>query len=138
MQHASEATFATGDPLARLVRDLGEHVGLPQLTVSGSGACAIRFDDLITVNLKRSDVDASQLWLFSDLGTPAAGEAMHAALLRGNLFQDTVLSLTDDEPARVVISRALTWRSLNAPQLADQMAAFIDAAENWLNVLARP
>jgi hypothetical protein len=63
---------------------------------------------------------------------------MHAALLRGNLFQETVLSLTDDEPARVVITRALTWRSLNAPQLADQIATFIDAAESWLHVLARP
>ena len=87
--------------LTLLIYEPGDRMGLGDLALDADGGCALRFDGRSIVNMQYRANDDS-LRFYCDLGVPARGPAVHADLLRGNLFWRTTfgatLSLSGDEP----------------------------------------
>jgi Tir chaperone protein (CesT) family len=130
----------TIDPtLQLLITELGQTMGLGDLTLDADGACAFRFDGRSVVNVQyRADTDA--LWLYADLGVPASGPKIYADLLRGNLFWratlGATLSLSGDEPPHVVLALPTAWRGASGIELAKRLETFLNTAEDWQALIA--
>lgn len=130
------------DPgVALLIGELGQRMGLSGLALNAGGTCAVSFDGRSLVNIQyRPDTEA--LWLFADLGAPAAGEAIYGDLLRGNFFWRTTfgatLSLSGDDPAHVVLALPVVWRGLDGARLAQTLEVFLNTLEDWAELIAQP
>lgn len=125
--------------LAALVSELGGRIGLPSLALDETGACALAFDGRAQVNFQyRPEREA--LWLFADLGAPAAGPDVYEALLRGNYFWKSTLgatlSLSGDEPAHVILTLPVAWRGMDGRRLATVLETFVNTMEDWGQVIA--
>lgn len=128
------------DPALRmLIDELGSRMGLDGLALDDDGATSLRFDGRTIVNLQYRPSE-EVLLLYTDLGAPAAGEALYGDLLRGNLFWRSTLgatlSLSGDEPPHVILASTVAWRGLDGPRLAARMETFIATAEDWGEVVA--
>lgn len=126
--------------LAALVAELGGQIGLPSLALDASGACALAFDGKPQVNFQyRPERDA--LWLFADLGAPAAGADIYEVLLRGNYFWRSTLgatlSLSGDEPAHVILTLPVAWRGMDGRRLTTVLETFVNTMEDWGEVIAQ-
>ena len=132
------------DPALRLlVADLGRHVELGELQLDENGACGLAVDGRFVVGLLcPADGEGDDLVLHANLGTPAAGPAAYATLLRGNLLWHATLgatlSLTHEEPPQVVMALPVPWRGLDAGGLAGRLEQFIDTADDWRELIDTP
>ena len=128
------------DPSTTLLAEFAQRLGLPDLAFNEDGFCSVSVDGLVIE--MRDDQSSGHCLLFSDLGPPAAGEAIYLTLLQANLFWRTTsgatLSLTDDEPPHVVMAYAVEWRSLDGSRLEEMFERFVQAVEDWQELLARP
>ena len=124
-----------------LISELGQRMGLSGLALNAGGTCALSFDGRSQVNIQyRPDADA--LWLYADLGVPVAGEAIYGELLRGNYFWRTTfgatLSLSGDDPARVVLAQPIAWHGIDGTRLAEILDLFLKTQEDWAELIAQP
>jgi len=122
--------------LQAMIAELGARMGLHSLRLDDDGACALKFDGRLRVDIQYRP-ESEALIFYSDLGPPAAGEAFYLRILRANLFwretYGTTLSLSDDNPAHVVIAKIMDWRSLDSVSLREAIETFVDAVEEWAN-----
>lgn len=122
--------------LQSMISELGARMGLHGLRLDDDGACALKFDGRFRVDIQYRP-ESETIIFYSDLGAPAAGEAFYLRILRANLFwretYGTTLSLSDDNPAHVVIAKIVDWRSLDSVSLRETIEAFVDAVEEWAN-----
>jgi hypothetical protein len=128
------------EALGNLVSELSRRLQLPGLSFDASGACAVRFDSRTNVTLHLDPADPEALWMLADLGAPAPSLELYATLLRGNLlWQATLgatLSLAEDEPDHVILSRAISWRSMDCAQLWVRLETFVNTCEDWAKLIA--
>ena len=130
------------DPAARkLLDDFAQVLGLDALVFDEENAVSISVDDTIVLDLQLLD-ESEDLLLFTDFGPPENGPDTYPMLLKANLFwratQGATFSITDDEPAHVVLTTALSWRHLDAEQLVFAFERFVHTVEDWREVLDQP
>jgi hypothetical protein len=130
----------TIDPALKiLLEELGQCLSLGEVALDAEGGCALRFGEKATVNLQYRPAE-EEFYFYSDLGAPPASVALYQDLLAANLFwQGTAgatLSLSDDDPAHVVIAQAFGWRGRTGAELARAIDAFANMAQDWSEILA--
>jgi hypothetical protein len=112
---------------------------LNDLDLDDNGFCALRFDERLVVHIQHLARE-DQLLLYADLGPPALGAALYADLLRGNLFWratlGATLSLSEDEPAHVVIAQKLAWQPLDEAALEQHLERFVNIVEDWQGMVS--
>lgn len=118
--------------------EFGAAIGIADLAFDEDGAAALSFDGLPAVQFQyRPDRDT--LWLFADLGEPAAGPAIYEVLLKGNFFwtstRGATLGLSDEEPGHVVLAQAVPWAGLDGPALSRAVETFVDTIRDWREIV---
>lgn len=132
--------MANDSGLQELLNRFGVAIGLDGLALDEEGLCALRFSGTITVEMSAR---ADQLLIYADLGPVPDGaeETLYPALLQANLFWQSThgatLSITDDAPPRVVLACLCAWAHHTAVQFEQLMEQFVDAAEQWMQRIAR-
>ena len=129
------------DPtLQQLITAFGEILQMSGLVLDEDGFCGLQFDSIIPVNIQL-DVSNNTLVLFADLGL-LPEERKHAladAMLRANRFwratSGATLSLTDDQPAAVILALPLVWERLSAVELSLSVERFVNTAGDWIKIL---
>ncbi len=129
----------TIDPaLQALIGELGQQMGLGDLSLDEQGFCALRFDEKLVINLQYW-ADDEQLLLFADLGPSAIGVQLYSNLLRANLFWratlGATLSLSEDDPPHVILALQQPWQPLDAAQLNASLERFVNTVEDWSEVV---
>lgn len=131
---------AAVDPrLQDLIGAFGRTLGMPALALDADGFCRLTFDGTLEVNFQADE--GGRLMLYSPVGAVAEGrrDEVFEAMLRANLFwQGTrggTLSVEGDPP-RAVLVVLCDWQSLAAPQLAEGVQRFVEAAEDWAGLVA--
>lgn len=124
--------------LQTLLNDLGQHMGLSELTLDEEGFTALRFDADLVINLQYV-VDSEALLLYADLGPAASGAALYPTLLRANLFWratlGATLSLSGTEPPHVILAQEFPWQQLRMEELATRLESFVNTVEDWQAVI---
>ncbi|WP_050031287.1 type III secretion system chaperone [Verrucomicrobium sp. BvORR034] len=127
---------AISDDFKYLLTALAEQTGLDQLGLDENGACALQFDDRITVYLVELEKEAA-IRLVSDLGTPSPdveGAAFQRCLLEANWLgtgtHGATLSL-EPETGNVCLWRQASLAALNPVSFTDLVGQFVDTAEAW-------
>ena len=123
-------------PFQYLLNVLAEKTGLDYLEVNEEGACAVQFDEKVTVLLV--DVPAEgALRLVSDLGPVSEGldvAILHRTLLEANwLGSGTHGATLSIEPGthHVGLWRQVSLEGLSPVTFMDQLGKFVDVAEVW-------
>lgn len=122
-----------------LITELGEVAGISALALDEQGACALTFDDKISVNLRYQE-NEDHLWVYSIIGAPRTPDAVYRRLLQANLSgpiaRGVTFSLSGDEPPNVVLIRSMEWRGKRGVEVMREMSDFASVAEIWKNVVA--
>lgn len=123
-----------------LLAALAEQTGLDQLEIDENGACALQFDDRITVYLVENQEEGS-VRLVSDLGPPVeeVGQvALSHAMLEANwLGSGTHGATLSIEPgtSNVCLWRQAALATLNPVSFTELLGQFVDAAEGWMALI---
>lgn len=128
-----------GEQLNAILRELGEEVGVPDLSASEEGVCTLSVDDRWLLNLVvNPHTDSLIAWMLLGDVPGEERERFLTNLLRANLFwQKTrggTLSLLP-ETDTVVISRSSPLGSDNVvrvKQLLEDLIEFADEYQRWL------
>lgn len=119
-----------------LLAALAEQTGLDQLEIDENGACALQFDDRITVYLVENQEEGT-VRLVCDLGSPAeevGGGALCQAMLEANWLGAGTRSATlSIEPgtSNVCLWRQIALATLTPVSFTDLLGQFVDTAEGW-------
>lgn len=126
----------TSDPgLQLLLNQFAQSIGMPDLMLNEEGQCAVRFSGTITLEMS---ADEGRLLVYSDVGnvTPGTEDQLYPSLLQANLFwhstHGATLSITDDQPPRVILAAQYDWMHLTPVQFEAHIEHFVDTAEKWL------
>lgn len=125
--------------LQALLRELGQRMGLSQLSFDTDGGCALELDQRMIISLQYHEAN-NELWLYTDLGPILQRSlALCEKLLQANLFwQQTsgaTLSLSGDEPPHAVLARALHWMPMDETGVVAAVENFVNTVEGWQDQL---
>lgn len=123
----------------RLLKELGQVVGLPDLVPDKDNYCCLGFDDKIITHLQYNE-ENDVLMLFAQLGTIDEDKAVeiYPRILKANLFWQGTGGATigvDDETREVLMSYQIAMRLLDSAKFQELLEAFINTAELWINTL---
>ena len=123
-----------------LLAALAEQTGLDQLEIDENGACALQFDDRITVYLVEIEEEGS-VRLVSDLGPPveevgqvALSQAMLEANWLGSGTHGATLSI-EPGTSNVCLWRQVSLAALTPVSFTDLLGQFVDTAESWMALI---
>lgn len=123
-----------------LLASLAEQTGLDQLEIDENGACALQFDDRVTVYLVENEEEGT-VRLVSDLGPPddeVGGGALFQAMLEANwLGSGTHNATLSIEPGtrNVCLWQQAALTTLDPLSFTDLLGQFVDTAEGWTAII---
>lgn len=123
----------------QLLSELGQAVGLPDLSPDKDNYCCLGFDDKIITHLQYNE-ENEILMLFAQLGTIDEDKtvALYPRLLKANLFWQGTGGATigvDDETREVLMSYQTPMRLIDFTKFQELLEGFINTAELWINTL---
>ncbi|MGJ0508584.1 MAG: type III secretion system chaperone [Methylocystis sp.] len=125
--------------LRNLLAEIGQHFSFGELRLDEERGCALRFGGRTTVNLQYRDEDDA-FYLYAILGAPPPRLETYRDLLGANLFWEgtsgATLSLSNDDPPRVVLSQAFDWRGKTGAQFARTIETFAAVVGDWAEMLS--
>ena len=131
--------------LQKLLADFGNSIGMPDLALGEEAHCALRFDDIISVDLQLNP-DDNNLILFSELGPVPEDQLaiLSLAMLRANHFWKSTFGATlslsdewrDDGVHAAYLAQACVTEKLSAPQLSEIVERFVATAQAWVQLLS--
>ena len=129
------------NPLAYVIREFGEKIGIPQLAFDNRGFCQLAFDDRTVVQIQAND-EAGTCVLFSLVATLEHGDRLpvYESLLQANLFwsgTDGATLSVEPQTGSVFLARQLPQQVMDLPTFETLMESFVNIAEFWTDELAR-
>jgi Tir chaperone family protein CesT len=130
------------NPLAHVIREFGEKIGIPQLAFDDRGFCQLAFDDRTVVQIQAND-EAGTCVLFSLVATLEQSDRLpiYESLLQANLFWSGTDGATlgvEPQTGSVFLARQLPQQVMNLPTFETMMESFVSMVEFWAEELARP
>jgi Tir chaperone protein (CesT) family len=119
-----------------LIKQLGDSLGIPELTLDNKLACLLVFDRSIPVNIAVDAGDTS-LVLMSYLG-PATSSAANDMLAANYLWRATkgaTLALDASHKGAILLLK-MPLATLSFDQFRSQLNGFVDTAATWQKSLA--
>lgn len=123
----------------RLVKDLGQNVGLPELSPDEDDYCCLGFDDKIIVHLQYSR-ENDMLMMFCQIGTVEKHfyDVIFPRILKANMFWQGTGGATlgaDAETGEVLMAYQMSVQFMEYPKFQELLEGFINTAELWINTL---
>jgi hypothetical protein len=123
----------------QLVKEFGDGIGLPDLTLDENGYCCLFFDE-IGVNIEL-DETGERLFLYVNVGDLPSEKnpALYEMLLEANLMFSRTGGATlgiDKENALVALACTIPLLGLDKRTFERRLESFIAMAENWQGKIA--
>ncbi len=119
----------------KLLKDLGNNVGLPELSANSQGLCSLRFDDRLTIDLEYNE-DREVFIISSLIGMirPNQKEKFYSEFLEANLLWVGTSGATlgvDPETLTVFICYQEPLAGMEFSRFQNLIKEFSDAALFW-------
>lgn len=123
----------------KLLTDLGQSVGLPDLAADDDDYCCLGFDDKIVTHLQYNE-ENDVLMMFAQLGIIDEDKQadMYPRILKANLFWQGTGGATigiDDETREVLMCYQTSMNHLDFQKFQELLEGFINTSELWINTL---
>lgn len=123
----------------KILKELGQSVGLPDLKADSDNHCCLSFDDKIITHIQYND-DNKVVILFTQLGSidPEKQASLYPRLLKANLFWQGTGGATlsvDDDNNEAILANQLPIATLDSSKFQEYLENFINTAELWINTI---
>jgi len=124
----------------QLLSDLGDFMGLADLSLDEDGACQLVFDDITNIDFNHDDQGEGSLIMHTVVGTvpPERKKETCITLLAGNyLGLETNGATLAIEPAtsEIVLSTRMSGSHHDADSLSEVLTSFVRTARDWASRL---